>query len=440
MKKSTFEDCFSKEAMLLSWERVLSSVGDDARDFFGISVFKENLDESLDKVIESITSSLYNPKRPFKYFEPKSTGTQRTKTVLGIEDALVYQAIANHIAELYYPLLLETNQSVFGSILNKDVSKGIKLLSEDPDDYYFFESYVEPYNKFIGSINETVLSGNVTHILETDITGFFDTIPHSIIIIELQKKGIHEQILELLSKCLNIWSGTRDSLTIGVGIPQGPAASFLIANIILDSMDRLAIKSALHYFRFMDDIRVYGKSRKELIHCLSVIDRHLKAKSLCLNTHKTSVEEINRNNSVEEKILDDYGIVIEKELKNEHNTELDKDIIEQDSTQPQIEEVDELLKVLDFIPIYETELNKIESNLIEFYKKNKKKNSWEFNNFQMRELLTLGQKWRTIVKVLILENDFKLNEKMNTYMGVWNWNFLLEIKQLCLEFKALPLP
>ncbi len=275
MKKSTYENCFSKSSLKLSWERVISSVGADAKDYFGIGVFSRNTDIVLSELSELLLSEKYQPKRPFKYFEPKKSGTQRTKTVLDIEDALVFQAISNHIAELEYLNLIETNKCVFGSVLNESVSKGVQLLEEETDNFYFFEFYVEPYNRFITSINETIETGKVTHILETDITGFFDTIPHSTILLELKNRGIHTKILDVLSKCLNIWSGTRDSATYGVGIPQGPAGSFLIANIILDSLDRLAIKNGLHYYRFMDDIRIYGKSRDELVQCLVGIDRHL---------------------------------------------------------------------------------------------------------------------------------------------------------------------
>src|SRR5690242_11413233 len=138
MIKSSYIECFSERALYLSWKRVLASVGSDAKDFFGISIFTEKPKFHLEKLSKLIISNEYLPRRPFKYFAPKKTGTQRTKTVLKIEDAIVYQAIGNHIAEITYDDLNKTRNCVFGSVLNADVKKGVKLLEEDPEDYYFF--------------------------------------------------------------------------------------------------------------------------------------------------------------------------------------------------------------------------------------------------------------------------------------------------------------
>ncbi len=413
MKKSTYENCFSQSALKLSWERVISSVGADAKDYFGIGVFSRNTDIVLKELSNLILSEKYQPKRPFKYFEPKKSGTQRTKTVLDIEDALVFQAISNHIAELEYSSLNETNNCVFGSVLNKDVSKGIKLLEEEPENYYFFEFYVEPYNRFINSINEILENGQVTHVLETDITGFFDTIPHSTILLELKNRNIDSRILDLFAKCLNVWSGTRDSATFGVGIPQGPAGSFLIANIILDSLDRLTIKQGLHYYRFMDDIRIYGKSRNELMSYLVVIDRHLKSKSLCLNSEKTQIELIDEHNSGKEKVLDDYGISVEKENKEE----VSREILEQNNTQfgEEIENF-EVLNPKEFIPLYKNALNEYEKKLKKFFKRKVEEDLWLINTAEMRDFLTNSQKWRTIVRVLKDENDYKPS---NSMIEIW---------------------
>ena len=413
MKKSTYEHCFSESSLKLSWERVISSVGADAKDYFGIGVFSNNIDTMLASLSELLLSEKYQPKRPFKYFEPKKSGTQRTKTVLDIEDALVYQAISNHIAELEYSSLIETNECVFGSVLNENVSKGNNLLDEEPDNFYFFEFYVEPYNRFINSINETIETGKVTHILETDITGFFDTIPHSTILLELKNRKIDVKILDVFSKCLNVWSGTRDSATFGVGIPQGPAGSFLIANIVLDSLDRLAIKNGLHYYRFMDDIRIYGKSRNELVQCLVAIDRHLKSKSLCLNSEKTQIELIDEHNSGKEKFLDDYGIIIENKKKEE----ISQEVLEQNITQfGEKEENFGELNPKEYIPLYREALKDYEKKLKKFYRKNIKQDFWLIETSEMRDFLTFSQKWRTIVKILIDETDYKPNESM---IDIW---------------------
>ena len=409
-KKKDISICFSKKALLLAWERYNASVGSDAKDYFGISVYSNQLESKLSSLSENLLKGTYKPRVPFKYFEPKKSGTQRTKTVLCIEDALVYQAMANYFGEELYDSLKETGSHVFGSVLNSDVKKGIEVLNEYPEDFYFFEYYVNLYNRFIESINEILETKTVSYILETDITGFFDSIPHSTLLFELQKRGLNTEILELLAICLNVWSGTRDQPTIGVGIPQGPAASFLLANIILDGMDRLAIDGNLHYFRFMDDIRIYGKSKNELESYLVRLDRHLKGKALCLNAKKTSIIKISKKNSEREKLLETSGF----EIENNKQEEFDEEILEQDITQLASvqDEAKGSAKDKIFIPIYKLNISHQERELKRLMKKYVKMDSSEFNNSQMREVLTLSQKWRQSAKVLVTISDWQPNQEM----------------------------
>ena len=406
MLESSFRNCFSTKALKLAWERVNASVGPDAKDYFGINVFSSNLDTNLIDFSEKILSNEFKPSRPFKYFQPKKAGTQRTKTVLKIHDALVFQAIGNHIAELVYSDLKQAEQSVFGSVLNANVVKGVELIDEDPEDFYFFEYYVSLYNRFLESINKTLKSNKISHLLETDVTGFFDSIPHSVIIIELNKRGIADEILELLAVCLNVWSGTRDFPTIGVGIPQGPATSFLLANLILDFLDKEIIKRDIPYYRFMDDIRVYGKSESELNSHLVFIDRLLKGKSLNLNAQKTSIKKVTKKETEKEKLLDTSGITIELT----RNEEIETEILEQDATQlSQLNS--EANHSNGYSKLYEHALQLIELQLEKFTKTHAKI-SLEITPAESREFFTLSQKWRSTVKILEENKEWHPDQSM----------------------------
>jgi len=108
----------------------------------------------------------------------------------------------------------------------------------------------------------------------------------------LHKFGVEPDILDLLNDCLNIYSGTKESVTPGVGIPQGPAASFFFANVFLNDLDYLISQSGYTYFRYMDDIRIYEETEEKLTEALVVIDNFLKGNALSLSTKKTSIEEI----------------------------------------------------------------------------------------------------------------------------------------------------
>jgi hypothetical protein len=453
MYSNFFLNCFSADSLLLAWERVLASVGTDAKDYFGISIYASNLDKYLNDLSNSIVSGKYKPKRPFKYFEPKINGTQRTKTVLDIDDAIVYQAIANYIAQNNYEYLSETRHFVFGSVLNSAVKKGTKLLEEDTIDFYFFEYYVSLYNRFVKSINETVNKKSIQYRLETDITSFFDTIPHSKLIIDLNDLNVDKEILLLLAKCLNFWSGTRDSETFGVGIPQGPAASYFFANIVLDSLDRVAMEQGMTYYRFMDDIRIYDSNRNKLNSALILFDRHLKSKSLSINIKKTSIQKVEHSDNEKGRLLDASGIRIKK---NENSNEIDIDILEHDSSQisGDEEKIISTLNLRQAKNYYRRALVNIEKELFDIYEMtiddDVLDSIYKTDIALVRKFLTLSQKWRLITKNLIdIGNEHPSDKMVKIWLFgiskiywkannlIWNLNLYQNLSNYYDEFNNL---
>lgn len=286
VQNKIYEKYFSPNNLRLAWERMVRSNGKDIKDFFGIEIYSTNLERNLIRLSDDIIKGEFKPQRPFKYYEPKASKTHRTKSVLSIEDSLVYQAIADKVAENNYKRLAENNSFVFGSVLHPEVEKGLDLLKEPDADFYFFEYYIPLYNKFINSVNTEIENTNIRFKLETDITGFFDCIPHSKLLITLNKFGVEPEILDLLNDCLNIYSGTKESVTPGVGIPQGPAASFFYANVFLTDLDYEISQSGYTYYRYMDDIRIYEENEEQLTEALVLIDNFLKGRALSLNTKK----------------------------------------------------------------------------------------------------------------------------------------------------------
>jgi len=120
MNGGIFEIYFNPDNLKLAYNRIICWPERMVKDRFGIHAFGSQLDKNLKHLSEKLISGKYTPQHGFKYYEPKSSGTQRTKTLLMIEDALVYQAIANVIASRNYDLLAEHDDFVFGSVLAPD--------------------------------------------------------------------------------------------------------------------------------------------------------------------------------------------------------------------------------------------------------------------------------------------------------------------------------
>lgn len=296
------KDYFDISNLRIAWERCLRDTNRDVKDYAGIDLFGFSFEENLQNLSEVLLSGEYKPSRPAKFYEPKSTGTQRSKTILCIEDAIVYQCIIDTLATRAYEESNQYESFVFGSVLHSEVALGTSILKTENPKFYFFEFWMEKWTKFADSVNNEVEDRSVAFKLETDITGFFDCIPHSKLLqLIYNKYGIEKDVVDLLSKCLNRWSGTADSTTPGIGIPQGPQASFFLANLYLTEIDSILVNKGLSYYRYMDDMRIYSSSKDELIEVLVLIDKYLKSNGLSINSKKTLIEALGEDRE-EEKI------------------------------------------------------------------------------------------------------------------------------------------
>lgn len=401
-----YDKYFSPNNLRLAWERMIRSNGKDIKDFFGIEIYATNLDKNLIQLSEAIINGEFKPQRPFKYYEPKASKTHRTKSILSIEDALVYQAIADKVATTNYKRLAENNSFVFGSVLHPEVQKGLDLLNEPNADFYFFEYYIPLYNKFINSVNTEIENTNISFKLETDITGFFDCIPHSKLLITLNKFGVEAEILDLLGDCLNIYSGTKESVTPGVGIPQGPAASFFYANVFLTDLDYEISQRGYTYYRYMDDIRIYEESEDQLTEALVLIDNFLKGRALSLNTKKTSIEELGENREIEKlQFLTGYGEEFEEyEIKDSKEEKLVYLTEQSPDNEQEKKYIIKTIEGEELISYCKKEIVEVEKYLFEKFKAIDKTNfnARDLTNDEQlkKEIIHIAYRWRSSNSIL----------------------------------------
>jgi len=415
-----YQKYFSPDNLRLAWERMVRSNGKDIKDFFGIEIYSSNLEKNLARLSEAILKGEFKPQRPFKYYEPKASKTHRTKSVLSIDDALVYQAIANTVATYNYKRLAENNSFVFGSVLHPEVEKGTELLKETDADFYFFEYYIPLYNKFINSVNTEIGNTNIRFKLETDITGFFDCIPHSKLLITLNKFGVEPEILDLLKDCLNIYSGTKESVTPGVGIPQGPAASFFYANVFLNDLDYIISQNGYTYYRYMDDIRIYEETEEKLTEALVLIDNFLKGRALSLNTKKTSIEEIGEDREKEKlPFLTGYGEELEEYESKDSGSEKQKQVYLTEQSPDNEQEKKYIIKTIEgneLINYCKKEIQEVENILFSKFKGIEKEN---FNSRTLindedlkKQIIHIAYRWRSSNSILKSTDKPILNEAL----------------------------
>jgi RNA-directed DNA polymerase len=130
-------------------------------------------------------------------------------------------------------------------------------------------------------------------VVDVDLEKFFDRVNHDILMDRLAKRIADKAVLGLIRRYLQ-----AGILAHGVhsprqeGTPQGGPLSPLLANVLLDEVDRELERRGHRFVRYADDCNVYVKSRKAGERVLQGLRNCYAKLALKVNESKTAVAEV----------------------------------------------------------------------------------------------------------------------------------------------------
>lgn len=122
----------------------------------------------------------------------------------------------------------------------------------------------------------------------TDIANFFDRIGNHSLENHLLDIGCDKKHVTLLREMLYFWSGDRRSY----GVPVGSDASRIISEAVLVDIDRKLKESNIVFVRYVDDYRLFAKTRADAYKALQILTTLLADEGLTINGKKTFIYEI----------------------------------------------------------------------------------------------------------------------------------------------------
>jgi group II intron reverse transcriptase/maturase len=128
------------------------------------------------------------------------------------------------------------------------------------------------------------------HVLDADISGFFDCIPHEVIMRGLTNVVADGNILRLVQRFLSagvMEDGVVQSATLGT--PQGGVLSPLLANIALNFLDWQLDRLGFRFVRYADDFVVLCRTERQAKEACEAVERLLQSLGLSLSVEKTRV-------------------------------------------------------------------------------------------------------------------------------------------------------
>ena len=131
-----------------------------------------------------------------------------------------------------------------------------------------------------------------TWVVDIDLEKFFDRVNHDKLMGRVARVVKDRRVLRLLRKYLE--SGVMVNgvvMETGEGTPQGGPLSPLLANILLDDLDKELARRGHRFVRYADDCNIYVRSRRAGERVMDSVKRFLgEVLSLKVNERKSAVD------------------------------------------------------------------------------------------------------------------------------------------------------
>lgn len=141
------------------------------------------------------------------------------------------------------------------------------------------------FDTFRQRSSDLATSGSYSHVVVTDIADFFPRLYSHRVEGALSNATKHNNHVKAIMHLLSEWNQT-----VSYGIPVGQAASFLIAEITIDDIDRTLRSEGITFVRYVDDYRLFANSAIEAHRHLATLANALfNNHGLTLQEHKTHI-------------------------------------------------------------------------------------------------------------------------------------------------------
>ncbi|EPY2274947.1 group II intron reverse transcriptase/maturase [Clostridium sporogenes] len=262
------ERVLARENMLKAMKRVIANKGSHGVDGMRVDELRTFIINNWLTIKQKLLEGRYKPSPVRRVEIPKPDGGIRLLGIPTVLDRLIQQAIAQELNKIYDHTF---SDSSYGFRPNKSSKQAIVKARQYINDGYRW-------------------------VVDMDLEKFFDKVNHDILMERLSRKIRDKRLLKLIREYLK--SGimlNRIKVKSDEGTPQGGPLSPLLANILLDEVDKELEKRGHKFCRFADDSNVYVKSRKAGLRVMASMRKILEGGlKLKVNENKSAVDLVTR--------------------------------------------------------------------------------------------------------------------------------------------------
>jgi RNA-directed DNA polymerase len=245
-----------------AWQRVARNKGAAGVDGQSVERFARHAERYLLELHTELKAGTYRPS-PVKRVEiPKADGKTRPLGIPTVKDRIVQAALKMVIEPIF-------------EVQFRDGSHGFR-----------------PGRGCKDALREVdrLLKEGYTHVVDADLKGYFDSIPHDRLMALVEGSISDGRVLSLIESFLQ-----QDIMTETArwqpqaGTPQGAVLSPLLANLYLHPLDLLMEQSGYRMVRYADDFVILCASEAEAAAALRQVAAWVNANGLTLHPDKTKI-------------------------------------------------------------------------------------------------------------------------------------------------------
>jgi RNA-directed DNA polymerase len=255
---------WQRENLYQALHRVESNRGAPGVDGMTVEELRSYLKTTWPGIRAALDEGRYRPSPVRRVMIPKPDGGERQLGIPTVVDRFIQQAVAQALTPLFEPLF---SRHSYGFRPGRSAHDAVRQAQG-----YVAEGY--------------------DWVVDIDLERFFDRVNHDMLMARVARVVRDKRVLKLIRAYLE--SGVMVEgvvMETEEGTPQGGPLSPLLANILLDDLDKELEKRGHRFVRYADDCNIYVQTRRAGERVMKSIGQYLEQKlKLKVNRQKSKVD------------------------------------------------------------------------------------------------------------------------------------------------------
>ncbi|QNI01754.1 group II intron reverse transcriptase/maturase [Halomonas sp. SH5A2] len=247
-----------------AYRKVVTNKGAPGVDGMTVHQLADHLKQHWPTLRERLLADVYHPSPVRAATIPKPKGGTRQLGIPTVTDRLIQQALSQALMPIFDPAFSESS---YGYRPKRSAKQAVSAM----------KAHVTAGHRWV---------------VDLDLEACFDRVNHDLLMARVARRVDDKRVLRLIRRYLEAGMFQHGLPTPRrQGTPQGGPLSPLLANILLDDMDKELERRGHRFCRYADDVQVYVKSRRAGERVMTSLSEHLEnSLRLTVNRSKSAVD------------------------------------------------------------------------------------------------------------------------------------------------------